>query len=136
MPALDSGLYLLTLRVTSATNIRVGALGSIEFAAGYYLYCGSARRALSARLRRHTLRRKKKRWHIDYLTCRRRVTVEAMDVFPLDRLTECQLNARASKLPDAIQVRGFGCSDCRCFSHLTFVGDRPPGPDMVKETEI
>lgn len=125
-PIADSGLYLLTLRLDSGARVRVGALGTLEFDAGYYVYCGSARRGLSARVRRHAAPRKKKRWHIDYLTCRREVTVEAVQVFPLDEFTECQLNDRVSELPGARRIHGFGCSDCRCSSHLTFVGERPP----------
>ena len=133
IPNPDSGLYLLTLRVASAANIRVGALGLLEFDAGYYVYCGSARRGLSARLRRHASRRKKKHWHIDYLTCRRGVAVEAVEVFPIGKLTECQLNARVAELPGAIQVRGFGCSDCRCLAHLAFVGEKPPDLNILKD---
>jgi sugar fermentation stimulation protein A len=131
IPPVDSGLYLLTLRVDSTARVEVGALGTLDFASGYYVYCGSARRGLSARLRRHAAPRKKKRWHIDYLTCRREVTVEAVRVFPVDELTECQLNERISGLPNATRIRGFGCSDCTCGSHLTYLGAEPP--DLERE---
>ena len=120
----DSGLYLLILSVDSPAGIKVGALGRIEFPPGLYAYCGSARRGLSARLRRHAARRKNRRWHIDYLTSQTKgVDVESAMIFSFDGLTECQLNSRVAASPGARQIPGFGCSDCKCASHLTFLGD-------------
>lgn len=129
----DSGLYVLILRVDSSINVRVGAIGKREFRPGYYAYCGSARRGLSARLKRHSIRRKKKRWHIDYLTTRREVALESVETVSLADLTECGLNARIMGLPSAEPVRGFGCSDCGCVSHLAFLGVESPTP-LIRKT--
>ncbi len=122
----DSGLYLLVLKLAAPAKVRVGAIGKIEFRPGYYVYCGSARRNLSARLVRHKTRRKKRHWHIDYLTCRRDVRVESVIVFPSDGMGECELYASALRLARAEPIPGFGCSDCRCGSHLAFAGAEKP----------
>ncbi len=130
----DSGLYLLILSVDSPVGIKVGALGRVEFRPGFYAYCGSARRGLSARLRRHAARRKKRRWHIDYLTSLTKgVDVKSALIFSFEEHTECRLNARVAASPGARQIRGFGCSDCKCASHLTFLGDEPPDAKMWKD---
>lgn len=122
----NSGLYVLVLRVDSPASVRVGALGRLDFGPGYYAYCGSARRNLSSRISRHMARRKKLRWHIDYLTCRRNVSVELARIFPGNAMTECGLNSVVRESPGARSVPGFGCSDCTCDSHLIFFGDEAP----------
>jgi sugar fermentation stimulation protein A len=98
----------------------------MAFRPGFYAYCGSARRNLSARVARHLARVKKKHWHIDYLTCQREVRVESVRLFPLDGWTECRLNLLIQRLPNAKLIHGFGSSDCTCASHLTFFGPNRP----------
>jgi sugar fermentation stimulation protein A len=122
----DAGLYLLVLRVVVPLTVNVGALGRIDFAPGYYIYCGSARRNLSKRLARHMTRNKRLHWHIDYLTSRKEVSVESARVFALDEVTECALNSRVRTLFNTEPVRGFGCSDCTCVTHLTYLGTGSP----------
>jgi Uri superfamily endonuclease len=119
-------LYVLILRVDSPASVRIGALGRVDLRPGYYAYCGSARRSLSSRISRHVARRKKLRWHIDYLTCRRNISVESARIFPGDVMTECELNSVVREFPGALPIPGFGCSDCKCVSHLTFLGDVAP----------
>jgi len=123
---LDAGLYLLILRVLMPLSVNVGALGRIGFVPGYYAYCGSARRNLSNRLSRHMARNKRLHWHIDYLTSKREVCVESARIFALDELTECALNSRVRNLSGTEPVRGFGCSDCTCVTHLTYLGTESP----------
>lgn len=123
----NSGLYVLILRMHSPASVRIGALGRLDFRPGYYAYCGSARRNLFSRISRHMARRKKLRWHIDYLTCRKNVSVESARIFPGNVMSECELNSIVRESPGARSVPGFGCSDCRCVSHLTFLGDEAPG---------
>lgn len=123
---LDAGLYLLILRVAAPFSVNVGALGRIDFAPGYYAYCGSARRNLADRLARHMTRNKKLHWHIDYLTSRKEVCVESTRVFALDEVTECFLNSRVGTLFDTKPMRGFGSSDCTCATHLTYLGTESP----------
>ncbi len=123
---LDCGLYVLIMKVDARVSARIGKLGRITFDPGYYAYCGSARRNLSHRLSRHMDRRKKLRWHIDYLTCRNDVEIVSTRIFPHAEMTECRLNSLVQELPNSVSIPRFGCSDCRCFSHLTFLGDLLP----------
>lgn len=65
--ALDSGRYIVILRLKKSARIAVGNLGHIPFRKGFYLYVGTAKRNLSQRIARHQKRRKHLFWHIDYL---------------------------------------------------------------------
>ncbi|MFW6189284.1 MAG: GIY-YIG nuclease family protein [Planctomycetota bacterium] len=118
------GVYVVVLRLQSARRVCVGALGEIEFRPGRYAYVGSARNGLRARLRRH-LRNDEKRlhWHVDYL--RRFARPTAVFVREGERASECKLSQQVAAAADA-SVKGFGCSDCRCASHLHRFA-RPPG---------
>lgn len=106
--------YQLLIRVKETLHLQVGALGSHTFAEGWYLYTGSARRNLAARVQRHLRRHKKLRWHIDYLLAHPRV--EVVDVFTSAR-PECDWNQAS---PGEVAMPGFGASDCRegCGTHL------------------
>ena len=123
----DSGLYLLIVRIRSPLTAKVGAIGELAFCPGCYAYCGSARRNLSGRLSRHRTRRKRLRWHIDYLTCREEVSVERTETFPLSTVTECELNSLVQGLPRMTSIPDFGSSDCKCSSHLTYIGEDSAG---------
>ena len=73
MPADQS--YQLHIQLTRPVTITVGRLGKFQFPAGQYVYTGSAKRNLEARIRRHLSKHKKLRWHIDYLLTHRNVRV-------------------------------------------------------------
>jgi len=49
----DPGTYVLVLVIEQDMQIEVGALGTLFFRAGHYLYVGSALGGLGARLARH-----------------------------------------------------------------------------------
>jgi Uri superfamily endonuclease len=110
--------YQLFIRVHKACDIQVGKLGSFHFPAGKYVYTGSARKNIEARVRRHLAREKKLRWHIDYL-----LTAPNVEVYDSKMFTgeECALNQAVS---GSVLVKGFGASDCknRCGSHLKYTG--------------
>jgi len=91
-----------------------GALGSCNFTAGGYVYTGSARRNLAARIKRHLSASKTLRWHIDYLLADPDVEIIGVDT---SSTPECQWN---QQLSGGIPVSGFGASDCRkrCGAHL------------------
>lgn len=123
---MDKGVYLLVLRLPEARSLEVGALGRREFAAGWYLYVGSAHGPgwLNARLRRHRSLDKRMRWHVDYL----RAASEFVEAWaaPLSADCECEWERRLMVAPEAeAPVPGFGASDCRCASHIVHFRSRP-----------
>lgn len=113
--------YQLLIWLDQAARLRIGALGEYPFRAGLYLYTGSARRGLQARLLRHLRDAKRRHWHIDYL-----LAVPAARIIDLHVSTrpECALH---QSLSGPLPVPGFGASDCRhgCGSHLRFLGESP-----------
>jgi Uri superfamily endonuclease len=111
--------YQLQITLSAPCSIRVGRLGMFDFPAGRYIYTGSARRNLEARIARHQRADKKLRWHIDYLLASPRALVTGVARFAE---TECVVNQRSE---GATLVPGFGASDCRagCGSHLKFLGE-------------
>ncbi len=113
--AKDGGSYLVVLRLSKKKCVETGALGKINFKRGFYLYVGSAKKNLSARMERHKRLRKKLFWHIDYF----REVAEICTLIPIrskDDL-ECEI-AKALKEISDWNVPNFGSSDCSCGSHL------------------
>ena len=110
-----SGVYIALFELPQTRRIRVGRLGIITFAPGVYAYVGSAQRNLPARLSRHARRHKPRRWHIDYLSTQAAM-IGAIAIEGHKSL-ECRLAAMLAK-NDATPVPKFGCTDCRCPSHL------------------
>ncbi len=116
----DAGVYLLVLELAAPWCGRVGRLGAVHLPAGWYVYVGSARRSLRARVRRHLRRCKPRRWHVDWLTTAPSVYARSA-LLVTDGTAECALARRVAALPGAAApVPGFGASDCRsgCPAHL------------------
>ncbi len=111
------GCYLLFLKLEKDKVIKVGSLGEIEFKAGFYVYVGSGMNNVLKRVERHFRKDKRLRWHIDYLT------VQADEMYaliiPSDVKIECELAKFFAVHFDGI--KGFGCSDCDCESHLFYL---------------
>ena len=109
-----SRTYQLAIRIAAPVRIAVGRLGVFDFPAGDYVYTGSAKRNLEARIARHLATQKKFHWHIDYLLAAPGVSIREVRRFAAP---ECEINARQV---GEILVPGFGASDCRagCGSHL------------------
>jgi len=103
------GVYCICVSVEDDLNISVGSLGKVSFPVGQYLYIGSAMNGLEARILRHINTscgiHKAIHWHIDYLLKEPKVRIDSIYV----KLTEEM---------EGEPVNGFGCSDCRCPSHL------------------
>lgn len=118
----DCGAYLLVAHLPKAQEFVIGALGEVSFPPGYYVYVGSARANLSHRVNRHLSRRKRLRWHIDYLLGRA-ARVRGLPVYS-DEDLECDIADAVAAVADRAIPR-FGASDCRCGSHL-FHFDRDP----------
>ena len=114
------GVYCLCIVVERMVAVEVGALGRHVFAPGRYIYVGSAMNGLEARVRRHMNTSlgapKAVHWHIDYLLKEPEVRVEAVFTRSSKERIECAIAAVVSRRGQPI--KDFGCSDCRCESHL------------------
>ncbi len=121
MPSASLITYQLKIEVERPVTLRIGNLGEFLFPAGRYVYTGSARRNMEARIARHLRRDKTLRWHIDWLLSSTAVEVVAVR---RSRAEECVLSA---KVRGDVLVPGFGASDCRagCGSHLRYLGALP-----------
>jgi len=122
----EPGSYVLILYLSQPTKISVGKLGAIELAAGWYAYAGSALGpgGLAARLAYHRGRNKSFHWHIDYLLAHADL-VEIWWAVESKRM-ECVWASALRAIPGArVPVPSFGASDCRCFSHLVYLQQRP-----------
>lgn len=108
--------YQLFIEVTEFLTLTVGKLGKFDFPAGHYVYTGSAKANLEARIARHLSKDKKLKWHIDYL-----LNAPGVHVTQLTRSieNECACNQNT---PGNCLVAKFGASDCRsgCISHLKY----------------
>jgi len=109
--------YQLLIDVSQPLRCVIGRLGEFDFPPGLYVYTGSAKRNLEARVARHIRHDKRLHWHIDYL-----LTSPSVRVVGVVRSlrAECALN-RASR--GRVLAVGFGASDCRadCGAHLKYL---------------
>lgn len=111
------GAYLLILSLPRPRTLEVGALGAIDFPKGIYAYSGSALGSLEPRVGRHFSARKKMHWHIDWLRAAA-VPMEALVLRSQDDL-ECLINDMIGRMQGSTPIApGFGCSDCKCLTHL------------------
>lgn len=96
----------------------------IGFPAGYYVYTGSAMGGVEARVSRHLRRRKRLRWHVDYLL--RAAEVVGVVSMATTRRVECACNRAVLRMRGAkVVAPGFGASDCRCPAHLVHFVAKP-----------
>lgn len=121
MSLFGRGTYVLVLELTHRLVTNVGSLGKVQLAKGYYAYTGSARRGMRARVARHLAKEKRRQWHIDWLTTQPDMVPIAVASTRQTGL-ECSIARVVSSRADA-QVKGFGCSDCKCESHLCYFSD-------------
>jgi len=101
--------------------VQVGALGELAFQAGWHIYIGSALGSGGlCRLERHIslarLRNKRPKWHVDYLLTNPEFTL----VYAISAGTKNRLECHLAHALGGNSVPGFGCSDCRCTSHLVY----------------
>ncbi|MDR0309224.1 MAG: GIY-YIG nuclease family protein [Candidatus Methanoplasma sp.] len=108
------GTYILILDMPE-TQVRIGALGIFDIKEGSYCYVGSAMNGLDQRIGRHLSKEKKIRWHIDHLTklCSHIEAYESSQT-----LAECEIGRIVRQSGGSDAVKGFGCSDCKCQTHL------------------
>lgn len=113
------GSYCLIINVKKDTKIKIGKkLGVINFKKGYYVYVGSAMNSLEARVKRHLSDNKKKHWHIDYFLLNKNTEIEKVYTKESNEKLECKIANKLIENEDSIA--NFGCSDCKCRSHLIY----------------
>ena len=95
-------------------------MGLIAFRRGFYAYVGSALNGIEPRIGYHLRRNKKPRWHIDYLL--EEASIKRIVLYETGGRLECNLAEALSK--EFLSIPGFGCSDCRCQSHLYFEAEK------------
>lgn len=133
----DCGDYLVIMEMEEEKTLSIGSKGLMTFPKGWYVYVGSAKKNLAARLARHQRKRKKMHWHIDYLRQHCNVTA-VIPIRTADDLEHDLAQAVASIAGWAIP--GFGCTDCNCNSHLYGFSENPVHVksfmDVVEEFRI
>lgn len=117
---MEKGSYSLFIRLDEERKIRIGSLGEITFLKGFYAYNGSAFGPGGfKRVNRHKKMLKGQgntHWHIDYLLSS--LQASFVGVIKSDGDIECDLSRVDEDKVDLID--NFGCSDCKCGSHLLF----------------
>jgi len=121
----ESGTYAIVLRCPCEDRIAIGRLGTFQLTKGHYIYVGSAFGAggVRARVMRHHRDDKARHWHIDYLR-EYMPLVEAWYTYDAKRREHrwVEVMAGMSFVPC---LKGFGSSDCDCYSHLFHVTAKP-----------
>lgn len=112
------GVYVLVISVNKNVNVKVCSQRSFSLEEGFYAYVGSAQKCLEKRLVRHFRRAGKRKnfWHIDHLLAIDCVNVVKAFYKEAGKPEECRTAQNLSLMGS--QVEGFGCSDCKCGSHL------------------
>lgn len=126
----EKGIYCLVFE-NPEVELRAGALGVIRFSAGWHIYVGSALgNAGFSRVKRHIRLSERKdrapRWHVDYLLLSPDFSLRKVYCGATAERLECSLAGRL----DGDCVPGFGCSDCRCVSHL-FQREGNPSEEII-----
>ena len=119
------GTYVLVLHSDRSACVHIGRWGLLDIRPGYYVYVGSAfgPGGVLARVSRHCRVAKSKRWHIDYL---REFTILKSVWYSHSTIRlECRWAEALAELSETEKVKGFGCSDCKCESHLFFTAGEP-----------
>lgn len=125
------GVYILAIEVNKSIGVVVGALGSVIFEEGLYVYVGSGQNSIEKRVERHCRKSKRLFWHIDYLLSNSAASVSKIFYKNAARAEECEI---ARKLcGKSVPIRGFGSSDCNCLSHLFKVKSYQVLEDFIRE---
>jgi Uri superfamily endonuclease len=121
IPPTQGGTYIVVLWLRATCEAIIGRIGPIRFPRGYYIYTGSAKGGLTARLHRHVHGALTRHWHLDYL--RPHVRILAWSAFADPHYPECHL--AQTLLPwGHVVCQHFGASDCSCPSHLVYYSHR------------
>ncbi|ABR56212.1 DUF123 domain-containing protein [Methanococcus aeolicus] len=116
----EKGTYILKIKLNGSKVIEYGKTKKEKFQRGYYFYVGSAMGSssnLKNRIGRHLKNENEKKlhWHIDYLLKYGNVK----EIFITNNAVECEVS---KDLKEKFEfIKGFGCSDCGCDSHLYYL---------------
>ncbi len=131
---MDKGTYIILSEATTPFQCRIGKLGELKGAKGYYLYVGSAQGSggLKARVRHHLRISSKPHWHFDYI--RPYLSLKWI-WFAESRIRyEHQWALALENLPASRCVlEKFGATDCNCKSHFYYFKN-PPDIAAFKKT--
>lgn len=121
----SKGAYIMYLLLKkNKRGLKVGSLKIQDFDSGLFAYVGSAYGpgGLRGRLRRY-LKIKRRHsnihWHIDHIIVNPDSKILGFHV--LEGASEHQVAKEIEKLAKA-SFKGFGCSDCHCYSHFFYLG--------------
>jgi len=125
LSGLGKGSYVIVFHLKKGRTLRIGKLGTFLFPRGYVAYVGSAfgPGGLSSRIRHHLGRSAKHHWHVDYLEGG--TPKEAWVSEQRDRREHDWASILGQWDAARIPAPGFGCSDCKCRTHL-FAFKKPP----------
>jgi len=126
-----NGSYILVIGLDDDKTIQVGKLGKTFFKKGIYVYVGSALNGLEQRIQRHLRDNKKIHWHIDYLLQYAKI-IKVFYIESKDR-EECKIACLFVK--KLKQIQNFGCSDCKCKTHL-FYGSKKELEHIIKKQKM
>ena len=110
----------MLIELPEERRISVGKLGMPTFRRGFYAYAGSALNGLESRLARHLRRNKKFHWHIDYLI--KEASIREIVFSDNGKRDECLFAHALCR--EFSPIPGFGCSDCKCISHLFYGSEK------------
>ena len=126
-----NGSYILLIELKENMIIKIGKLRDIRFKKGFYAYIGSALKGLEQRINRHFRSNKKKYWHIDYLLNYGKI----VNVFYNESNIKEECNFVKKFEKNLIFIPNFGCSDCKCKSHL-FYGSKIQIINIINSLEM
>jgi len=136
MPAIHStpGTYMILLKLSSRSNIKIGRTRRVSLERGLYCYVGSALGpgGFTARLRRYASIGMRKHWHVDYLLPHAEL-IGALVIEDSSRY-ECSWASWVGRLADSC-IDGFGASDCRCSGHLFYLGESLDKDQFVNKAQ-
>jgi Uri superfamily endonuclease len=110
------GSYILLIELNKNKEIKIGKFGNIQFNKGFYFYIGSALNGLENRLNRHFKVDKKNHWHIDYLLEYGKI----INAYYKESNFREECNIVQKFENKFLSIPDFGCSDCKCKSHLFY----------------
>jgi Uri superfamily endonuclease len=111
-----NGAYGLVIALRNSQEMSIGSARILFFKKGYYFYAGSAMNGIENRVNYHLTTNKKFHWHIDYFL--EKASIIEVYVKENTIREECTI---AQMFHGTLEpIAGFGCTDCRCASHLFY----------------